>query len=157
MVLLLLQRGYFMFVSDLALYRRGDGNFDLFFDGKDLQTGKSLENVVVISIGSDGRVAGSSFKNVLQDDGWWAESTFEGDRWGSLLHTLFKRKNDPNMLLLAKQYVNDSLQWLVEDGVVGSVESVVSNNAETLNISVNLLKGEVTQNYRFEILWSEVA
>ena len=144
-------------MSDLALNRRSDGCYDLVFDGKDLQTGKSLENVVVISIGSDARVAGRNFKNTLQGDGWWGESTFDGDRWGSMLHTLFQRKNDANVVLLAKQYVDDSLKWLVEDGVAGSVDSSVTKDDDALYISIDISKGGVTQNYRFEIMWSEVA
>lgn len=144
-------------MADLSLYRREDGNFDLDFDGKDLQTGKSLESEVILSLGSDARVAGNSFSNVLQDDGWWADPTFNGDRWGSLLHTLFRKKNDANVLLLAKQYVDDSLKWLVEDGVVGSVDTDVTKDENALYIEVAISKGGESKNYRFEVMWSEVA
>ena len=144
-------------MADLSLYRRADGFFDLFFDGNDLQTGGSLEGLVILSIGSDRRKAGSAFKKELQDDGWWGESTFEGDRWGSLLYTVFNNKNDSNVLLLAKQYVEDSLKWLVEDGVVGSVSADVSKDDEALYLSLLLSKDGVEQSFRYEFLWKEVA
>lgn len=144
-------------MADLSLYRRSDGNFDLAFDGVDLLTGKSLESIVVLSLGSDGRVASGSFKNELQDDGWWGESTFEGDRWGSLLHTLFKKKNDPNVVLLARQYVSDCLKWIVEDGIADSVDSKVTKDDKALYIDVRVEKGNVSKNYRYEVMWSEVA
>lgn len=144
-------------MSDLALYRREDGNFDLFFDGKDLQKGKSLENAVIISMGSFARKAEKKFKNVLQDDGWWAETTFEGDRWGSLLHTLSKRKDDSNLVLLVKQYVNASLRWLVEDGVVDLVNTEAFNGDDAIDIKVTVSKGDETENYRYKFLWNEVS
>ena len=146
----------FISMSDFSLCRREDGYYDLSFDGQDLQTGKSLESAVVLSVGSDAR-ATRSFSGKLGDDGWWAESTFDGDRWGNLLHTIFQGKNDSNAVLLAKRYVDDSLRWLVEDGVVGSVETSVTKNDYSLDVSVDIFKGRVKQNFRFEFLWSEVA
>lgn len=144
-------------MSDLRLVPRGDGTYDLSFENGDLQMGKSLENSVLISLGSDARVAEKTFRNELQDDGWWGEPTFEGDRWGSLLHTIFKKKDDPNMILLAKQYAEDSLRWLVDDGVAKSVrvDAAATNNALTMEIAIT--KGSEEKKYRYEFLWSEVA
>ena len=144
-------------MSDIALYRREDGNFDLCYDDGDLLMGKSLENSVLVSIGSDAREAGKKFKNVLQDDGWWGESTFEGDQWGSKLHELFKKRFDSNLILLANQYVEESLRWLVDDGVADSVSSNSSKDSKALYISITVSKGGQTENYRYEFLWSEVA
>lgn len=151
------KRLIFGFMSDLALKRREDGYYDLVFDGKDLQKGESLESAVVVSIGSFAREAEKVFKNELQDDGWWAEPTFEGDRWGCMLHTLSKRKNDSNLILLAEQYVDASLRWLVEDGVVDSVKSEARSDDETLDILVVVSKGDKTENYRYDFLWNEVS
>lgn len=144
-------------MADLSLYHREDGNFDLDFDGVDLRTGKSLENGVVLSIGSEGRSAGNSFEKTLQSDGWWGEPTFENDRWGSLLHTILSKKNDANIILLAEQYVKDSLKWLVDDGVFGSVEATATKDDSALYIDVAISKGDVSENYRYEIMWREVA
>lgn len=146
-----------LYMSDLLLNPRGDGTFDLFFENGDLQMGKSLENAVLVSLGSDARVAEKSFRNELQDDGWWGEPTFEGDKWGSLLHTVFKRKNDPNVVLLAKQYAEDSLKWIVEDGVAKSVNVDVSDIGNGLSMEVSVTKGDEEKKYRYELLWNEVA
>lgn len=144
-------------MADLSLYRRDDGKFDLEFDGNDLITGKSLETEVIISLGSDGRAAGNEFRNMLQDDGWWGEPTFEGDKWGSLLFTLSRRKNDSNIILLAKQYAEDSMKWLVEDGVVNSVKADATKDDVALYIDVEVSKGGESQSFRFELMWNEVA
>ena len=145
-----------LYMSDLALTRRADGQFDLSFENGDLQLGESLESAVVISIGSDARVAEKKFEKELRDDGWWGEPTIDGDKWGSLLHTLFKRKNDSNTLLLTRQYVEDSLKWLVEDGVVKSIDVDVKKNESGENILITLSNGSGSQDSRFEFLWNEV-
>lgn len=144
-------------MSDLALTRRKDGQFDLVFENGDLQMGESLESAVLISVGSDARAAEKNFENTLQDDGWWGEPTFEGDKWGSLLHTLSHQKNNPNTLLLAKQYAKDSLQWLIDDGVAKTINVDVALENNVAQIEIVLSNGDKAKNFRYEILWDEVA
>lgn len=139
------------------LARRKDGYYDLSFENGDLQCGKSLENAVLISIGSDARVAGRNFADHLQDDGWWAESTFGDDRWGSLLFTCFRKKNDSNLLLLARQYVEESLRWMIDDGVVSSTQVDVSSDQNSLMVHIKITRdSEVSDDYRFNFLWNEL-
>ncbi len=142
-------------MSDLLLERRKDGFFDLCFENGDLLMGEFLKNAVLLSIGSMARKV-SGFSGKLQDDGWWGEPTFEGDKWGSLVHTLFQNRGDSNTVLLARQYVKNSLQWLIDDGVASDVNVDVRCDAESLDIDVAVLKGEKVEDYRFNMLWNEV-
>ena len=146
-----------MGMGDLKLQCRNDGYYDLAFENGDLQLGKSLESAVLVSVGSLGRGAAKYFKKELQDDGWWGEPTIEGDVWGCLVHTLSKEPNQQNRQLLAVQYVKDSLRWLVDDGVAGSVDAEVEFKGEYLCISVVIKKGGDREDFRYEILWNEVA
>lgn len=141
-------------MSDLLLDSRGDGSFDLAFDG-DLLIGESLKSAILISIGSYARKK-YGFSNMLNDDGWWGESTIEGDKWGNLLHDLANKRNDSNLLLLVRQYVKNSIQWLIDDGVVSSFDVDVDVSEKSLNIEIIANKGGKNEDYRFEILWSEV-
>lgn len=142
-------------MSDLLLERRNDGFFDLSFENGDLRVGESLKNAVLLSIGSMARTT-SGFSGKLQNDGWWGEPSFDGDKWGSLVHTLFQKRGDANAVLLARQYVKNSLQWLIDDGVASDVNVDVLCDAEYLNIDVSVLNGEDVEDYRFNLLWSEV-
>ena len=146
-----------MGMGDLKLQRRDDGLYDLAFVDGDLQLGKSLESAALVSVGSFGRGAEKAFKKDLQDDGWWAEPTIEGDVWGCLVHTLTQVSKRPNRELLAVQYVKDSLRWLVDDGVADSVDAAADVTSEYLVITVHIEKGGEREDYRYEILWNEVA
>lgn len=146
-----------MGMGDLKLQRRDDGIYDLAFVDGDLQLGKSLESAALVSVGSLGRGAEKAFKKDLQDDGWWAEPTIEGDVWGCLVHTLTQVSKRPNRELLAVQYVKDSLRWLVDDGVADSVDAAADVTSEYLVITVHIEKGGERDDYRYEILWNEVA
>ena len=65
-------------MSDLALYRRPDGNYDLDFDKAvgDLVKTESLANVVILSIGSyaRNRRLGNSANLKPSFGGWWGDT-----------------------------------------------------------------------------------
>ena len=61
------------------------------------------------------------------------------------------------MVLLARQHVSDCLKWIVEDGIADSVDSKVTKDDKAMHIDVLVKKGNVSKNYRYEVMWSEVA
>ena len=127
------------------------------FENGDLQLGKSLENAVIVSIGSDSRIAEKKFSGKLADDGWWGEPSFENDLWGSRLFTILKRKKDGNALLLAEHYVKKSLQWMIDDGVVESVDVDVGYDNASLLLNISLSKKSEKETFKYEFAWNEVA
>lgn len=144
-------------MGDLMLQRRNDGYFDLFFDGGDLLTGESLENAVIISIGSISRLAGREFTAELHDDGWWGESTNEDDSWGAELQALVPGKSVPNVELRARQSVQEALKWIVDDGIAEKIDVSAVASSESLDLSIDITRGGTVENYRYNVLWSEVA
>lgn len=144
-------------MSDLKLESRSDGLYDLAFENGDLQLGRSLESAVLVSIGSDSRIAEKKFSGKLADDGWWGGPSFENDMWGCRLFGILQRKKDGNALLLAGQYVKKSLQWMIDDGVVESVDVDVSFVGELLLLNVSLAKKGEKETFKYEFAWSEVA
>lgn len=87
--------------------------------GADLESGGDLVTAVLISIFTD-RVANTD--DDIPDGsgdprGWWGDA---GERYpvGSRLWLLGRSKQLPETAALAKDYIAESLQWLIDDGVV---------------------------------------
>lgn len=139
-------------MPDLLLKKVDAENYDLSFEDGDLAVTDSVENLIVISVGSQARSSGNVFSKNLQCDGWWAEKTFGDEKWGGLVHTLFSRKSDSNTVILAKAYIEDSLKWLVDNGIVESVEVSVSNELEKIVSEISVKKNGEKNDYRFEFL-----
>ena len=147
-------------MSDLALYRRSDGNFDLAFDeGKgDLLTSESLENVVIISIGTYarernlGRVA--NLKPCV--GGWWGDALDEKGTLGGYLFEAFPGKLKDETAKSVERLAVEALSWMVEDGIVKNVDCVAAvSGEETMNVEIRLEKptGEQIDPIIYEIKW----
>ena len=97
----------------------------------------------------------------LDDDdrkGWWADCvpTVAGDQIGSRLYLLQRRTITQDTLRDAKEYAEEALRWMTEDGVVSAV-TVTATRQDTarMNLVVLLteLNGETVQ-LAFEDTWS---
>ena len=97
----------------------------------------------------------------LDDDdrkGWWADCvpTVAGDQIGSRLWLLQRRTITQDTLRDAKEYAEEALRWMTDDGVVSAV-TVTANRQDTgrMNLVVLLteLNGETVQ-LAFEDTWS---
>lgn len=87
--------------------------------GADLQDGGDLVNAVLISVFTD-RVA--NVDDEIPDGsgdprGWWGDA---GELYpiGSRLWLLSRAKQTAETAALAKDYIAESVQWLLDDGVV---------------------------------------
>ena len=146
-------------MSDLALYRRSSGDFDLAFDEVkgDLLTSDSLENAVVISIGTYarerklGKVA--NLKPVI--GGWWGDALDEKGNLGGYLYEAFPGKLTEVTARSVENLVNESLAWMVEDGVAKSVGCKAEvADAETMNVTITIQRPDGGDNaYAYEIKW----
>lgn len=106
-------------------YLEGDFAFDE--DIQDLESDGSLETAVIISLFTDRRANEDDplpDSNNLDRRGWWGDLTsdFENDQIGSRLWLLEREKTMPNVVIRAKQYAEEALQWLIDDGVAMKVE-----------------------------------
>lgn len=87
--------------------------------GGDLQTGDDLITAVLISLFTD-RIANEDDEIPDGTDdprGWWADA---GERYpiGSRLWLLSREKQTSDTAMRARDYIVESLQWLIDDGVV---------------------------------------
>lgn len=97
----------------------------------------------------------------LDDDdrkGWWADCvpTVAGDQIGSRLWLLQRRTITQDTLRDAKEYAEEALRWMTEDGVVSAVTVTVTRqdiNRMTLVVLLTELNGETVQ-LAFDDTWS---
>ena len=121
--------------------------------------GSPLERAVIISLFTwcradpDDKLPGSS------KYGWWGDTYAEvkGDRIGSKLWLLMRSKLTNEVLAQAKEYAEESLQWLIEDRVATSVTVAVERGGlDQLNLKVIIAKPDKSElNLRFQNVWEK--
>ncbi len=100
-----------------------EGDFVFNTADQDLEADNTLETAVIISLFSDRRAKIDDplpDPNNLDRRGWWGDLVsfpVPGDQIGSRLWLLNREKTLEDVLARAKQYAQEALQWLVEDGV----------------------------------------
>lgn len=119
---------------------------------------QSLERAVIISIFTwrrarpDDRLPGNT-KN-----GWWGDTwpDVENDQIGSRLWLLTRETITETTLARARQYVDESLQWLIDDLIAKTIEVTVTRQSiDTIAITVVITKPDNTQtDIRLTTVWS---
>lgn len=90
--------------------------------------------------------------------GWWAD-TFPGvpnDRIGSRLWLLSRATLVPETITRAKEYAEEALAWMVEDGVAARVEIEAERHGlSTLALACRIYKsdGRMLADVRFTDVW----
>lgn len=120
-----------------------------------------LDTAVILSLFTDAR-ARDGDDTPAPDDlrGWWGDdfAAKTGDRFGSRLWLLGRRKQLPSVLAEAKGYAEEALAWLIKDGVASSVSvDVFIPRDEMLGLSVAITRpnGQPVR-FRFEALWASL-
>lgn len=117
-----------------------------------------LARAVVISLFSDKRASEDEVPDGGTRRGWWGDTYADnkGDQIGSKLWLLQREKLTNETLMRAKEYTEESLQWLITDRVVSRIDvSVERSRADGINISVTLFKPDKNEtNVRFQDVWS---
>lgn len=147
-------------MSDLALYRRSDGNFDLDFSEVegDLHTSESLENAVIISIGTYARERklGNVANLTPCVGGWWGDALDERGNLGGYLYEAFPGKLMASTAKSIENLVKESLQWMIDDGVAKSVEcsaTIVNNEYVLLSVILTRPDGGQENPFVYELKW----
>jgi phage gp46-like protein len=105
----------------------GYGSADIRLIGPDLDASDDLPTSIIISLETD-RLADDADKlpqNETDRRGWWADTYADnaGDLIGSRLWLLFRSTTNDRTPLIAQGYILEALQWLIQDGVAGSVDA----------------------------------
>lgn len=122
-----------------------------------LATDSSLTSAVLVSLFTDASVDGQR--------GWWADSYPDPSKPERLLATsrlwlLERGKQTQQTLISAKSYVEETLRWLVEDGLAESVTAEASFPAPgilQLVISIKKPGSGSAEQIRIDNLWSTYA
>lgn len=89
--------------------------------------------------------------------GWWGDTYPQStnDRIGSRLWLLSREKLTTETVLRAKEYAEESLQWLIDDGVAAAVQvQAERQELDRLALGVKIVRGDGTSlNIRFSSVW----
>lgn len=123
-----------------------------------LQSAQPLVSAVVMSLFTWRRAKPDDKLPGDQRMGWWGDTFAQvpGDRIGSRLWLLSRAKLLPETAALAKEYAEEALAWLVEDGVASRVDVRTEiQGASTLAIAVRVFKsdGAGPVDIRFTDVW----
>ena len=145
-----------------------EGNFDFDSNIQDLESDEGLETAIIISLFSDRR---ANIDDILPDPsnldrrGWWgdlASPDVEGDQIGSRLWLLNREKTLESVLVNAKKYAEESLQWLKDDGVAAKVsveterQGTPGNDRLVIGVKIQRINGN-DESFNFEAQWNAQA
>lgn len=151
---------------DLFLSLTKDGADLELVDG-DLRVDRGLRTAVLLSLFADRRIAdderlpghrdpedlelpGVSPRLPRDLRGWWADR--DGDLFGSRLWLLGRAKLTSITIDLARQYAEEALAWLVDEGIAEAVEVRAERLSNNLSIDVRIHRGRAR---RWDELWRE--
>jgi phage gp46-like protein len=110
---------------DIALKQTTGLDFDIAIQAPDVLVDNGLRTAIIISLFTDRQANdvdeltdGSQNKR-----GWWADALgAQGDKIGSRLYLLRRSKQTPGVLITAREYCIEALQWKLTDNVVRRIE-----------------------------------
>jgi phage gp46-like protein len=122
------------------------------------QSAEPLVRAVVISLFTWRRAKADDLLPGDQRMGWWGDNfaAVPGDQIGSRLWLLSRAKLVPETLARAKEYAEEALAWLVQDGVAARVEVQAERQGlQTLALACRIYKsdGGVPLDIRFTDVW----
>lgn len=131
---------------------QGDFLFDS--DLQDLESESGIESAVIVSLFTDRRAEDD---DILPDPqstdrrGWWGDLTADitGDQIGSRLWLLSREKTLESVLIRAKEYAEESLQWMLDDNIVEKIEvetqrqGIPGNDVLALGIKIYTFSGSI--------------
>lgn len=140
------------------------------FADNDVVTTESLLSAVLVSLFTDARAHDDDpVPDELVGDrrGWWGDATntaMVNDSVGSRLWLLEREKNTAQVVYRAKAYIEEALQWMIDEGVCAAVDVVTESqrvgNSGTIMLAyqIKLTKPDgTTEAYKFEQEWRATA
>ena len=144
---------------DIRLRQLASYGFDITFRAGDFLPEQGLETAVLISLFTDRRVENEELPPFESEArGWWGDlfSGIEGDETGSKLWLLNREVITQDAINRAQEYAEQSLQWLVDDGIAESVNveaSVFGREGYLLDITIKKPNTNEASNYRYQVTW----
>ena len=132
---------------------------DLALENLALVRDDGLQTAVVLSLFIDRRAEDDDElpDNTGDRRGWWADAypAIAEDRIGSRLWLLSREKQLPSVLARAREYAEEALAWMVEDGVAEAVEVEASwVRSGLLGLLIRIVRPSAPAvEYKFDYLW----
>lgn len=112
-------------MTDIKLtWDNDNGVADMSITDSDFTKEAGLETAVLISLFTDRRAdVDDDLDDVNDRRGWWGDALeTDGDKTGSRLWLLYRQKITTKILAKVKEYIEECLQWMLDDGVVADIE-----------------------------------
>lgn len=91
--------------------------------------------------------------------GWWGDSfsAETNDRIGSRLWLLRREKLTDEVVARAREYAEESLQWMIDDALAVAINVTTDRENNRLNMSVEIVRPGDAQSIqaRFQNLWEQ--
>jgi len=123
----------------------------------------SLQVAVELALFTDRRATTEEIRDFQQGRierisrrGYWA-NTYKDNRQGSGLWLLSRAKRTQTTLSKAETYCTDSLQWMIDVGVIESVDPSASYSGEALVLQINITKPDGQgYEFRWQFTWDGI-
>ena len=143
--------------QDVRLVRKNDGLFDLNVSENVLETVDGLETAIIVSLLTDARAPASQVQTPSRRRGWVGNivTADSGRQLGSRLWTFYQSRLTDAVLNDISVAAQESLNWMVEDGLAKSVvASALRNDSRsvTVNIAITTIEGK---EQRYAVLWRQ--
>ncbi len=140
-------------------YNNTLGEYDVKYEHGDIQTDRTMTTALLMSIFTDRRANDDDeLPNEGDKGGWWGDLLEEDDtKKGSRLW-LLKGRIDQQALNQAKEYIKESIQWFVDDGIWQFFSVTTEKGGEAYNQRLNFQIDAHYSNgqnvsYKFKDLW----
>jgi phage gp46-like protein len=146
-------------VGDVAISWE-NGRIDLTLSDGDVATDDGMRSSILESVFTDRRAE-------IDDDipsgdgdrrGWWADQFADstGDRFGSRLWLLDRSARRDDVLQRAKEYIAESLEWMLADKVAARIDVETEFQGELLAIGVVIHRPSTgPETFRFLQAWED--
>ncbi|MFM9902130.1 MAG: phage GP46 family protein [Polaromonas sp.] len=138
-------------------FNPGVGAFDLLVDDADLRQEATLASAVLLSLTCDRLAQPHEVAKGEDRRGWWADAySAKQDQFGSRLWLLAREKQTPATVQRCKTYIEEALQWMIDDELIVSMAvSVFVPKVGRMVAIVKLVLNGDSRDFRFE--WNDVA
>jgi len=150
-----------MTIGDLGLFDISYNSIDMKVEKNDLVVDSGLKTAVILSLFTDQRVESDELPvGESSRRGFWADelSEVQNDKHGSKLWLLMREKQTQSVAERAREYCQEALAWLIEDGIAEKVNVTTSFPSRgMLGIAVEIYRpGGDRSEFKFDYLWSGV-
>lgn len=147
-------------MSDIAIeYKSQIKEYDISILNGDLKECDDLDSAVIISLFTWARAEAGEVDENAPRFGWFGDKidADNTDSTGSKLYLLKRKKITNQTIMDAREYIEQALQWMIEDGVATEINAEVERNTSDVNRAdalVQIVRGDRSRTMKFNDLWS---